>query len=157
MTMPLAQPQSDLYPPSNVQVASATPATIVEISSGLLAREAWTSPKYLYDALGSKLFEAICELPEYYPTRTEAAIFARHGAEIAHVAGSGTTLVDLGAGNCAKAAGLCRQDMQLVDVSLISSMLGAALRGRTRAERAVLARRALQLLRPGLAEPAPGE
>ncbi|AQR71911.1 L-histidine N(alpha)-methyltransferase [Janthinobacterium sp. LM6] len=79
---------------------------MAEISSGLLARQAWTSPKYLYDALGSKLFEAICALPEYYPTRTEAAIFARHGAEIAHAVGPGGTLIDLGAGNCAKAASL---------------------------------------------------
>ena len=77
-----------------------------ELLVGLEAHEPWISPKFLYDALGSKLFEAICELPEYYPTRTEAAIFARHGAEIARVAGSGATLVDLGAGNCAKAASL---------------------------------------------------
>ncbi|MEG2034512.1 MAG: L-histidine N(alpha)-methyltransferase, partial [Janthinobacterium sp.] len=59
-----------------------------------------------YDALGSKLFEAICALPEYYPTRTEAAIFARHGADIARAVGPGSTLIDLGAGNCAKAASL---------------------------------------------------
>ncbi|MGH8053487.1 MAG: TetR/AcrR family transcriptional regulator [Stenotrophomonas sp.] len=50
----------------------------------------------------------------------------------------------------AKAAGLCRADLQLSDVTLISSMLGAALRGRTREERSVLATRALELLRPGL-------
>jgi len=75
-----------------------------ELYDGLGARHATISPKFLYDALGSKLFEAICELPEYYPTRTEAAIFARHGAEMARVAGLGSTLVDLGAGNCAKAA-----------------------------------------------------
>ncbi|SDH62378.1 L-histidine N(alpha)-methyltransferase [Janthinobacterium sp. YR213] len=106
MTMPLAQQQSDFRPASHASAASATPATIAEISSGLLARDAWTSPKYLYDALGSKLFEAICALPEYYPTRTEAAIFARHGAEIAHAVGPGSTLIDLGAGNCAKAASL---------------------------------------------------
>lgn len=106
MTMPLAQQQSDLYPSGNAETAGATPATIAEICSGLLARAAWTSPKYLYDALGSKLFEAICALPEYYPTRTEAAIFARHGAEIAHAVGPGGTLIDLGAGNCAKAASL---------------------------------------------------
>ncbi len=56
-----------------------------ELIAGLTAPRATTSPKYLYDALGSKLFEAICELPEYYPTRTEAAIFERHGAEIARV------------------------------------------------------------------------
>ncbi|PIF08602.1 L-histidine N(alpha)-methyltransferase [Janthinobacterium sp. 13] len=106
MTMPLAQQQSDFRPASHAAAASATPATIAEISSGLLAHQAWTSPKYLYDALGSKLFEAICALPEYYPTRTEAAIFARHGAEIAHAVGPGSTLIDLGAGNCAKAASL---------------------------------------------------
>jgi dimethylhistidine N-methyltransferase len=77
-----------------------------EIHAGLVAPDAWISPKFLYDALGSKLFEAICELPEYYPTRTEAAIFARHGADIARAAGAGVTLLDLGAGNCAKAASL---------------------------------------------------
>lgn len=77
-----------------------------ELYDGLNAREATISPKFLYDALGSKLFEAICELPEYYPTRTEAGIFARHGADIAHAVGTGRTLIDLGAGNCAKAASL---------------------------------------------------
>lgn len=77
-----------------------------ELHAGLLAPQAEISPKFLYDSLGSKLFEAICELPEYYPTRTEAAIFERYGADIARAAGAGTTLVDLGAGNCAKAAGL---------------------------------------------------
>jgi dimethylhistidine N-methyltransferase len=77
-----------------------------ELIAGLLAPQATTSPKYLYDALGSKLFEAICELPEYYLTRTEAAIFASHAAEIAASVGAGATLIDLGAGNCAKAARL---------------------------------------------------
>ncbi|WP_442123188.1 L-histidine N(alpha)-methyltransferase [Massilia sp. 2TAF26] len=77
-----------------------------ELDAGLRAREACISPKFLYDALGSKLFEAICELPEYYPTRTEALIFERHGAEIARAVGQGSTLIDLGAGNCAKAARL---------------------------------------------------
>ena len=67
---------------------------------------AWVSPKFLYDALGSRLFEAITELPEYYPTRTEAAIFATHGGAIAACLPPGATLIDLGAGNCAKAAGL---------------------------------------------------
>jgi dimethylhistidine N-methyltransferase len=57
----------------------------------------------LYDALGSRRFDAITELPEYYPTRTEAAIFASHGAAMARRIGAGATLIDLGAGNCAKA------------------------------------------------------
>jgi dimethylhistidine N-methyltransferase len=77
-----------------------------ELLAGLLAPQAATSPKYLYDALGSKLFEAICELPEYYPTRTEAAIFEKYGEEMARAIGEGSTLIDLGAGNCAKAARL---------------------------------------------------
>jgi len=77
-----------------------------ELLAGLLATKACSSPKYLYDELGSKLFEAICELPEYYPTRTEAAIFNAHLPEIAESVGQGVTLIDLGAGNCAKAARL---------------------------------------------------
>jgi dimethylhistidine N-methyltransferase len=75
-----------------------------ELSAGLLAPHAYTSPKYLYDALGSKLFAAICELPEYYPTRTEAAIVEAHLTDIARAAGRGCTLIDLGAGDCSKAA-----------------------------------------------------
>jgi dimethylhistidine N-methyltransferase len=86
--------------------ASASAHDPADLHAGLLAPKACISPKFLYDALGSKLFEAICELPEYYPTRTEAAIFERYGADIARAAGTGTTLVDLGAGNCAKAASL---------------------------------------------------
>ena len=82
------------------------PSAAAELQAGLLAAHAVISPKFLYDALGSKLFEAICELPEYYPTRTEAAVVARHGAEIARAVGPGATLIDLGAGNCAKAASL---------------------------------------------------
>ena len=77
-----------------------------DLISGLMAPQACTSAKYLYDALGSKLFEAICELPEYYPTRSEAAIFARHLPSIAAACAKGATLIDLGAGNCAKAARL---------------------------------------------------
>jgi len=78
-----------------------------EAAAGLARRPARLPPKFFYDALGSRLFDAITELPEYYPTRTEAAIFADHGDAIAaavHAAlGRGATLVDLGAGNCEKA------------------------------------------------------
>jgi dimethylhistidine N-methyltransferase len=77
-----------------------------ELIAGLTAPAPRISPKFLYDSLGSKLFEAICELPEYYPTRTEALIFRHGGEEIAQACGVGATLVDLGAGNCAKAASL---------------------------------------------------
>ncbi len=81
-------------------------AISAELRNGLMQPQAQTSPKYLYDVLGSKLFEAICELPEYYPTRTEVAIVDAHLADIARSVGRGATLIDLGAGNCAKAARL---------------------------------------------------
>ena len=82
------------------------PAERRAAADALLAPVASVSPKFFYDRLGSQLFEAITELPEYYPTRTEAAIFRDHGAAMARAIGAGTTLVDLGAGNCAKAASL---------------------------------------------------
>lgn len=77
-----------------------------ELQQGLLAKAAITSPKYLYDALGSRLFEAITELPEYYPTRVEASIFEQFLFEMAAATGLDHTLIDLGAGNCEKAARL---------------------------------------------------
>ncbi|MGZ5181231.1 MAG: L-histidine N(alpha)-methyltransferase [Ramlibacter sp.] len=60
------------------------------------------SPKYFYDAEGSRLFDRICELPEYYPTRTERAILAGFAAEIAECTGTGGDLVEFGAGSCSK-------------------------------------------------------
>lgn len=86
--------------------AADTAAERRAAQAALLAPAARIAPKFFYDRLGSCLFEAITELPEYYPTRTESAIFAAHGAEMAAAIGPGSTLVDLGAGNCAKAARL---------------------------------------------------
>ena len=93
--------------PAFVELHQQNPEAVrAELIAGLLAPAAFTSPKYLYDALGSRLFEAITELPEYYPTRTEAAIFRAYAADMAALQPAAATLVDLGAGNCAKAAGL---------------------------------------------------
>jgi dimethylhistidine N-methyltransferase len=76
----------------------------VALVAGLRAPAARISPKYFYDPVGCALFAAICELPEYYPTRTERAIFATYRDAIANAVGRGTTLVDLGAGDGRKAA-----------------------------------------------------
>ena len=85
-------------------------AGLAELAAGLMANTAAVSPKYFYNALGSTLFEAITALDEYYPTRTEAAIFdAAHGeisATMQSVGICNPCLIDLGAGNCAKAASL---------------------------------------------------
>ncbi len=59
-------------------------------------------PKHFYDARGSELFERICELPEYYPTRTETDILRRQAADIVQRAGAGE-LVELGCGSADKA------------------------------------------------------
>jgi L-histidine Nalpha-methyltransferase len=77
-----------------------------ELAAGLLAPSAFVAPKYFYDPLGSRLFDAITELPEYYPTRTEAALLRQHEAAMAATLPKHATLVDLGAGNCEKAARL---------------------------------------------------
>src|SRR5258706_6004606 len=77
-----------------------------ELLEGLNAPQAWIPSKYFYDSLGSPLFDAITHLPEYYPTRAEAAIFSRQIGDIARAVGTGRILIDLGAGNCEKAAGL---------------------------------------------------
>ena len=90
-------------------LGSQGPASVVEeLTAGLLQAQASVSPKYFYNALGSKLFEAITALDEYYPTRVEAAIFeSAHGEMAAALQQRGIhkpCLIDLGAGNCAKAA-----------------------------------------------------
>src|SRR5690606_26015683 len=54
--------------------------------------------KFFYDRRGSELFEQICGLPEYYPTRTELALLERHAAEIAAAIGGQAALVEFGAG-----------------------------------------------------------
>ena len=59
-------------------------------------------PKHFYDAHGSELFERICELPEYYPTRTERRILCDHAGEIVEGTGAGE-LVELGSGSAEKA------------------------------------------------------
>jgi len=60
-------------------------------------------PKYFYDAEGSRLFDAITELPEYYPTRTEMAMLRAYADEIAAKAGTGHLLIEPGSGSCTKA------------------------------------------------------
>ena len=56
-------------------------------------------PKFFYDAEGSALFDRICELPEYYPTRTELALLDRHAGDIARRVGPGVEVVEFGAGS----------------------------------------------------------
>jgi dimethylhistidine N-methyltransferase len=58
--------------------------------------------KFLYDARGSALFDAICELPEYYLTRTEIGILGERAGEIAELGGPGCALIEFGSGSSVK-------------------------------------------------------
>ena len=79
----------------------------VDLRAGISSPEARIPAWYLYDEIGSRLFDVITVLPDYYPTRTEAAIFARHLPEMAKVTNlENGSLIDLGAGSCDKAPGL---------------------------------------------------
>src|SRR5262249_24831612 len=72
------------------------------VLQGLSSRPKWLPPKLFYDAEGSRLFDQITETEEYYPTRTERAIFGHSAAEMALQAGNNLTLVELGAGSARK-------------------------------------------------------
>lgn len=111
----------DLLPPA------ADPAD--ELRAGLAAAQARIAPKFFYDALGCRLFEAICELPEYTLPRDEAAIMRRHLRDIARRIGTGGTLIDVGAGNCAKAERLfdALRPRQYVAVDIAAHFLRAQL------------------------------
>lgn len=69
-----------------------------DLHAGLRQRPRSISPKYFYDEAGSALFERICELPEYYPTRTELALLRSHAAEMAALMGEAVQLIEYGAG-----------------------------------------------------------
>ena len=72
-----------------------------DVRRGLTATPKSLPPRWFYDALGSALFSAITNLPEYYVTRTEESILAAHADEIAQILG-GATLVELGSGDSRK-------------------------------------------------------
>jgi len=72
-----------------------------DVIAGLTQHPKALPPKYLYDQRGSELFEQICDLPEYYPTRTEASILLQYSDAIARHTGA-CELVELGSGSSTK-------------------------------------------------------
>ena len=77
-----------------------------DMIAGLSKAPKATPPKWFYDAAGSALFGEITRLPEYYPTRTEMALLAARGGDIAAAIGPGRTVVEYGSGSAAKAVAL---------------------------------------------------
>ena len=83
-------------------------AFLEDVIGGLSLPRKSLPPKYFYDAAGSRLFERICRLPEYYLTRAELALTRRHLGSIARFAGSGCELVEYGSGESLKTRLLIR-------------------------------------------------
>jgi dimethylhistidine N-methyltransferase len=75
---------------------------LADVLAGLRQPSKTLPCKYFYDAEGSKLFDQICALPEYYPTRTELRILRAHAAEMANVLGPETLLIEYGSGSSVK-------------------------------------------------------
>ncbi len=73
-----------------------------EVIAGFKSSPKAISPKYFYDEEGSRLFDQICGLPEYYPTRTETSILERHARAILDLVGRDLCVVEVGAGACHK-------------------------------------------------------
>ncbi len=82
--------------------ADAAATMVRDVRLGLCAYPKELAPKYFYDDRGSRLFEQITELDEYYPTRAEREILSGRSAEILAAAGRPGTLVELGSGSAAK-------------------------------------------------------
>jgi dimethylhistidine N-methyltransferase len=74
-----------------------------DVIEGLTARPKRLSPKYFYDETGSRLFEEITALPEYYPTRCELSILRAHAADMARLLPPQTALIEFGSGSSRKA------------------------------------------------------
>lgn len=92
-----------------VETVGADPAFRRDVLAGLALRQKAIPARWFYDRAGSELFEAITGLPEYYPTRVETGLLARHSADVAAIAGSGRAVVEFGSGSSAKTPHLLGQ------------------------------------------------
>ena len=80
----------------------ADPAFRRDVLAGLAAPIRAVPARWLYDRRGSELFEAITQLPEYYPTRVETGLLERHAADVARIAGTDDAVVEFGSGASVK-------------------------------------------------------
>jgi len=108
--LPARRPSAPLEPPTceeSVHTANTlsecpTESFRADVLSGLSRSRKWLPAMYFYDTAGSQLFDAITELPEYYPTRTELCILRDWAGEMAHQCGPQCLLIELGAGSLSK-------------------------------------------------------
>jgi dimethylhistidine N-methyltransferase len=96
----------------------ATASLLKDVVAGLSSLPKTLPPKYFYDERGSHLFDRICELPEYYPTRTELAMLKASGSEIAARVGPDAAIVEYGSGSGRKTAVLVESVRPLAYVAI---------------------------------------
>src|SRR5713226_6557728 len=103
-----------------------------EVRRGLTASPKFLQPHYFYDALGSALFDAICELPEYYVTRAESEILQTRAHEIAAAFRAPSRVVELGSGSARKTRLLLhalfetQRDLEFIPVDVDERVLEAS-------------------------------
>jgi dimethylhistidine N-methyltransferase len=85
-----------------VEYDHAADSFLDDVLEGLAQPQKKLSSKYFYDERGSQLFDAICELPEYYPTRMETELLRAHAAEFAELIGANASVVEFGSGSSTK-------------------------------------------------------
>lgn len=95
-------------PKTFVDLQPASGSFLDDVLDGLARTPKALSPKYFYDARGCELFEAICGLPEYYPTRTEMALMEDCADDIAGRLGRGGLLIEFGSGASLKTVAMLR-------------------------------------------------
>jgi dimethylhistidine N-methyltransferase len=88
--------------PSTKPAPSRTDALTNAVLEGMRKHPRQLSPVWFYDELGSFLFDSICELPEYYLTRTELQIMRQHAGDMAHMIGPDAAIIELGSGTSTK-------------------------------------------------------
>ena len=118
-------------PASTVSLLNLQPPVdrfLQDVLAGLSNVPKALPPKYFYDARGCALFEAICELPEYYPTRTELALMQDCAADMAAQLGEGSLLIEFGSGASVKTEVLLRtlRPMTYVPIDIAVEALRAS-------------------------------
>jgi dimethylhistidine N-methyltransferase len=88
--------------PQRLKPTSARAVFRADALAGLTAQPKTLPCKYFYDRHGARLFDAICELPEYYPTRTELGILRTHAADMARLVGPHALVIEYGSGSSLK-------------------------------------------------------
>jgi L-histidine N-alpha-methyltransferase len=97
-----AQSEAQLQANAAAAPAGSDPAFLADVLRGLSQAEKAIPARWFYDMRGSQLFEAITQVPEYYPTRTETALLEAHCAEVAERVGTDATVVEFGSGSSIK-------------------------------------------------------